>query len=268
MGISFLPVVQRKMVKSLEHKFSTAISNMIEGSIVPLDDYSIMNETWVTEQEPASLVQWVATPFEIVRKMLELADVTSKDIIYDLGCGDARMLIMAVKEFGAQQAVGYEIRKDLCDSSRQEIQHQNLQSRITIISGNLLDAGLSEAAVIVLYLSPKANERLRPKLEREAKAGTRVVSYDFPIDSWCTDSKVRLEKYPSSERSHTKSIYIYVVPQAFESSTCSALECSFAAGKKTNAVMTITTILRPIANHKNQGKPRFEGFPLACFLVL
>jgi len=233
MGILFLPVTQLKTVKSLEQKFNSLLRNLIEDIAISFDTYGVpVDEPWLVEQEPASLVQWVPTPFEIVRKMLELTRVSSKDTVYDLGCGDARTLIMAVADFGAQKAVGYEIRKGLYQISKQKVRYQNLQDRITLIRGDLLDADISEASVIVLYLSPKANERLRPKLEKEAQSGTRVVSYDFPINNWSTDKKVRLGKYPSSERSHTKTIYMYVVPQAFEGSPCPASEYQSSAGKK------------------------------------
>lgn len=72
-----------------------------------------MGSTWEEKQEPVSLARWEPTPLETVKSMLELVKVGSKDKVYDLGCGDARILIMAVKEFGAQKAVGYKIRQDL-----------------------------------------------------------------------------------------------------------------------------------------------------------
>ncbi len=213
MEISSLSAIQAKAPKSLEHKFSTTIRNLFRDCTVYLDAYTVlMDATWAVEYEPDSLVKWVPTPFVVVREMLELARVCSKDIVYDLGCGDGRMLFTAVQEFGAHKAVEYEIRQDLYESSKQEIQHQNLQNQITMIKGNLLDADLSGASVIVLYLSPKANERLRPKLEDEAKPGTRIVSYDFQIDRWFPDKKVQLGEYPFSERSNTKALYMYTVP--------------------------------------------------------
>jgi len=219
MDILFLPITRLKTVKSLEQKFNFLLRNLIEDIAISFDTYGVpIDEPWLVEQEPASLVQWVPTPFEIVRKMLELAQVSSNDTVYDLGSGDSRILIMAVEEFGVHKAVGYEIRKGLYQSSKQKIRYQNLQDRITLIKGDLLDANISKASVIVLYLSPKANERLRPKLEKEAKSGTRIISYDFPIGDWSTDKKVRLGKYPSSERSYTKTIYMYVLPQAFSGS--------------------------------------------------
>jgi len=178
-------------------------------------DGATMEQHGKAEQKPASLVPWVPTPFETVRKMLELAQVGSKDIVYDLGCGDARMLIMAVKEFGARKAVGYEIRQDLLEDSKQEIQRQNVQDRVTLIKGDLLDADLSEASVIVLYLTSRANERLRPKLEKEVQSGTRIVSYYFKMDPW---------QPASTEVCSTGTIYLYLIPQAFQSSSANSTD--------------------------------------------
>ena len=169
-----------------------------------------MGLAWEVEWESASLARWDPTPFEIVRKMLELAQVGSEDIVCDLGCGDARMLITAVKEFGARKAVGYEIRQDLYESSMREIQSQNLQNRVTLIRGDLLNADLSEASVITLYLFPSANEILRPKLEREARFATRIVSHDYPIKTW---------QKAETDVCSTATLYLYVTPQAFPSSS-------------------------------------------------
>jgi len=143
-----------------------------------------MVEDRKVDQEFKSLIMWVASPPEIAKKMLEFAQVGPEDIVYDLGCGDARILIMAVQEFGAKKAVGYEIRQDLVEKSLQEIQSQNLEDRITIIRDDLLNADLSEASVIALYLVTSANEILRPKLEEEAKSETRIISRYFEIKSW------------------------------------------------------------------------------------
>jgi SAM-dependent methyltransferase len=167
---------------------------------------------WISEdkQQSVSLARWEPTPLETVKRLLELGKVSSKDRVYDLGCGDARILIMAVKDFGAKKAVGYEIRQDLCENSRKEIQRQNLQDRISVIKGNLLDADISEASVITLYLYPTANEILRPKLEKEALFGARVVSHEHLIDTW----QIAETKIYSSE-----TLYLYIVPQAFQISS-------------------------------------------------
>ena len=149
--------------------------------------------------------------------MLEMAEVSPEDVVYDLGCGDARILTMAVNEFRAKRAVGYEISQDLYKSSQQEIQRQNLQNQITLIRGDLLDADLSEATVITLYLLERANETLRPKLEMEAKPGTRIVTYFFPIDKWRPASEVNLADLSADAVVYLKeTLYLYLIPQAFQ----------------------------------------------------
>jgi len=169
-----------------------------------------MGSNWEEKQETFSLARWEPTPLETVKSMLELAKVNSKDKVYDLGWGDARILIMAVKEFGAKRAVGYEIRQDLCEDSKKEIRRQHLQKRISVIKGNLLDADVSEAYVITLYLYPTANEILRPKLEKETKFGTRVVSHEHLIETW----QIAETKEYSGE-----TLYLYIVPEAFQISS-------------------------------------------------
>jgi len=178
-----------------------------------------MEQVSKVAREFNSLAPWVPTPLEVAKKMLELAQVSSEDIVYDLGCGDSRMLITAVKEFGVKKAVGYEIRQNLYDDSIKEIQRQHLQNRITVKNSDLLDANLSEASVIVLYLTTRANELLKPKLEKEAKSATRIVSYDFPMTKWHPDKKVLLEDGSSTELCFTRTLYLYTVPQAFQDSS-------------------------------------------------
>ncbi len=158
------------------------------------------------QQNFTSLVEWGPTPLGVVKKMLELARVKPEDTIYDLGCGDARILIMAVKEFGVRKAVGYEINQDLYKNAIKEIKKQNLQNRIALIRDDLLNADLSKASVITLFLSITANEQLRPKLEREAKLSTRIVSYYHPMKTWLANST---EFRPANR------LYLYVIPRAF-----------------------------------------------------
>src|SRR3989304_2336366 len=95
-------------------------------------------------------------PCEIVRQMLTLASVSPGDVVYDLGCGDGRVLISAVQEFGAARAVGYEVRQDLCDSARDAIRQRRLQHRIRIRNEDLMKADLSCASVVTLYLTTEA----------------------------------------------------------------------------------------------------------------
>jgi len=144
-----------------------------------------------------------------IRQMLELAQVNSDDIVYDLGCGDGRVLQIAVKEFGAKKAVGYELRTDIYQSAIRKIEKESLQDRIKIINNDLFKADISEATVITLYLTPEGNELLKPKLLKEASLGTRIVNRSFRIHGW-NPSKME----PSIGYIY---IYLYIIPNAFRS---------------------------------------------------
>ena len=146
------------------------------------------------------LVPFIPTSPETARRMLEIAKVGPRDVVYDLGCGDGRILALAAELFKAKKAVGYEIRRDVYKTALQEIRSRNLAGKITIVNGDLFGADLSEATVITLYLSYWANKELKPKLEREAGPGTRVVSHDFEIPGWRPTRKAR---------SHGDTIYLY-----------------------------------------------------------
>jgi len=103
------------------------------------------------------------TPEEVVEKMLELADVKEGDVLYDLGCGDGRVLIKAAKE---------------------RVAKEGLEGLVKIVHGDIFQEDVSEATVVYLYLTTELNAQLRPKLERELKRGTRVVSHQFEIPGW------------------------------------------------------------------------------------
>ncbi|RJX16269.1 class I SAM-dependent methyltransferase [Candidatus Bathyarchaeota archaeon] len=129
-------------------------------------------------------VPFISSPPEVVKKMLELASVNDKDVLYDLGSGDGRILITAVQQFGVKKAVGVEVREDLVKNSREEIKRLGLENHITIVHGDMYKFPLHEADVVTLFLTTSANERLKPKLEKELKNGARVVSHDYEIIGW------------------------------------------------------------------------------------
>jgi len=137
--------------------------------------------------------------------MLEIAELKPGEILYDLGCGDGRIIIMAAKEFNAR-AVGIEIRKDLVEQCYREVMRLGLQDRIKIIHGDFFEVNLSEADVVTLYLLTSVNEKLRPKLEKELKPGARVISHDFEVLGW---KPKRVENIYDQWRTHK--IYLYVV---------------------------------------------------------
>jgi cyclopropane fatty-acyl-phospholipid synthase-like methyltransferase len=130
-----------------------------------------------------SIAPFVQTPVEVAKKMLDISQIRSGEILYDLGCGDGRLIILAAKELGAR-ATGVELREDLIERARTEIKRLNLESKVNVIQGNFFDVPISDADVVTLYLTSSANERLRPKLEAELKPGARVISHDFKVPGW------------------------------------------------------------------------------------
>ncbi|MGA8858005.1 MAG: methyltransferase domain-containing protein [Candidatus Bathyarchaeia archaeon] len=130
-----------------------------------------------------SIAPFVQTPLEVAKKMLDLSQIKPGEVLYDLGCGDGRLIILAAKDVGAK-STGIELREDLVERARTEIKRLNLEDKVKVIQGNFFDVNISDANVITLYLTSSANERLRPKLEAELKAGVRVVSHDFKVPGW------------------------------------------------------------------------------------
>jgi cyclopropane fatty-acyl-phospholipid synthase-like methyltransferase len=130
-----------------------------------------------------SIAPFVQTPLEVAKKMLDLSQIKPGEVLYDLGCGDGRLIILAAKEIGAKSK-GVELREDLIERARTEIKRLNLEDRVNVIQGNFFDVAISDADVVTLYLTSSANERLRPKLEAELKPGARVISHDFKVPGW------------------------------------------------------------------------------------
>lgn len=129
-------------------------------------------------------VKFVATPQNVVEAMLELAHVTAADVVYDLGSGDGRIPITAAKKYGAR-GVGIEIDpfhlRDAIDNRAKA----GVVDRVTFIKGDLFEANLSDATVVTLFLLPRINLQLAPKLKRELRPGTRIVSHQFTMgDEW------------------------------------------------------------------------------------
>jgi precorrin-6B methylase 2 len=142
---------------------------------------------------------WVPTPKKRVRSMLEFAEVTSDDILYDLGSGDGRIVVMAGKEFGAT-SIGIEVDPLRLMWSRLSIRRHRLRKRVQVIRANFFKVSLKDATVVTLYQGLEINKKIRDKLASELRPGTRVVSYRFILDGW-TPTKTYEEE----------SIYLYIV---------------------------------------------------------
>ncbi len=153
------------------------------------------------------LAPFVTSPQPIVDKMLEMSRLKSGEMLFDLGCGDGRIVTAAVKNHGAR-AVGVELSPVLAKRAQQLVESQGLQDQVKIIQGDMMDVDVSGANVVALYLMTDANEQLRPKLERELKAGARVISLEFKIKGW---KPAKVEKVEAHRHPYT--IYLYELPQ-------------------------------------------------------
>jgi len=159
---------------------------------------------------PDTLAPDFPTPQTVVDRMLALANVKPSDTVFDLGCGDGRILITAVRTYHCK-AVGVELSRDIYDKTCQRVKSLGLDDRITLIHGNALHTDLSSADVVTLYLLTASNERLRPQLEKYLKPGARVVSHDFEIRGW---KPAKEDTVSVDGRPHR--IYLYVVKSKSE----------------------------------------------------
>jgi predicted O-methyltransferase YrrM len=131
-------------------------------------------------------VIWVPSDDRTVTAMLKLADVRKADLVYDLGCGDGKIVIAAARQFGAR-GVGVEIDPERVRAARAAVRAAGVADKVTIIEGNIFDPAIriSDATVVTLFLLESLNEKLRPRLQSELKPGTRVVSNAFHMGpSW------------------------------------------------------------------------------------
>ena len=136
-------------------------------------------------------VVWVPTPPEMVERMLDLAQVTPRDLVVDLGSGDGRNVIAAAKR-GAR-ALGVEYNPDLVELSRQHASQAGVADKATFVQGDMYEADFSEATVLALFLLPQNLQKLMPKFE-ELKPGTRIVANTFGLSGWTPDATTRMEE--------------------------------------------------------------------------
>jgi predicted RNA methylase len=125
-------------------------------------------------------VIYVPTPQEVVDAMLKLANVTSKDVVYDLGCGDGRIPITAAKNFGAR-GIGIDIDPQRIKEANENLKTSGVGDKVKFMNADLFETNISEATVVTLYLLPSLNIKLMPKLQKELRAGTRIVSHSFDM---------------------------------------------------------------------------------------
>ena len=136
-------------------------------------------------------IHFAVTPQPLADAMLALARVTKDDVVYDLGSGDGRIVVLAAQKYGAR-GVGIEIDRTLVEISRQVAREGEVADRVTFVEGDLFTADISKATVVTLWLSTTVNVRLEAKLKRELRPGTRIVSRQFPIGAWPADQTVKI----------------------------------------------------------------------------
>lgn len=161
-------------------------------------------------------VPFVPTPQEVVDKMLELAAVKSTDTLYDLGCGDGRIVITAAKKYGAH-ATGVDINPERIQEARENAQKAGVLRLIHLQEGDLFQADVSKASVVTLYLLPGVNLKLRPRLLTQLKPGSRIVSHSFDMGDW---------KATKTADVNGRTIYLWVVPSKAEAAAIAARPAS------------------------------------------
>ncbi len=165
--------------------------------------FSVSKET-ATAQDGQSLAPYVPTPREVVDRMLQLAEVTSDDIVYDLGSGDGRIPISAARDYGAR-GVGVDIDPERIAEANANARREGVTDRVTFILGDAMATDVSEATVVTLYLLSSSNLKLRPILTSQLSAGTRIVSHAFNMGDWQPNA---VESFNDS-RGNPRTLYLW-----------------------------------------------------------
>ncbi len=167
------------------------------------------------KEEPEIKVPFVPTNTKVVAAMLKLAAVKEGDTVYDLGCGDGRIVITAVKEFKAKRGLGIDFNPDRLKDCQKRMEDEKLtdeqKKKLTFKQGDVLkmkEEEFKDVDVVTLYLLPDVNKRLKPILQKGLKPGARVVSHDFDMgEDWKEDKKEEVK----SERSYPHTIYLWTI---------------------------------------------------------
>ncbi len=157
--------------------------------------------------DAVDLAPWVPTPQPVVDRMLELAAVTGKDVLFDIGCGDGRIVITAARRYGAR-GVGIDIDKAMIEESERNAKAAGVERQVKFIGMDATKADISEATVVSLYLLPESNALMRPILEAQLRPKSRVVCHNYPIPGW-EPKQVQMETV-EDENGEKHYIYLYV----------------------------------------------------------
>jgi uncharacterized protein (TIGR03000 family) len=146
------------------------------------------------------VVRWVPTPDDIVDEMSKLAKIGKNDIVYDLGCGDAVMLIRPIQKFGAKKGVGIDIDPKILEKAKENVKKAKVEDRVELRVGDILNVkDMSDASVVLLYIGDDLGERLSPVLQKTLKPGARIVSHRFRLGDWEPTKSVTVKGEDGSE---------------------------------------------------------------------
>lgn len=152
------------------------------------------------------LAPFVPTPEDVVERMLELANVTSRDLVYDLGCGDGRILITAARKYGAR-GVGVDIEPYWVAESQSNATKAGVDHLVTFSLQDAMTVDVSPATVVMLYLVHWSTSKVQPIIKRQVKPGTRIVSHSFDVDEW---TPFKTEKFTDAGGS-VRTLYLWIV---------------------------------------------------------
>ncbi len=148
-------------------------------------------------------VIYVPTPEPVVEAMLQVANVTKNDVVYDLGCGDGRIPVTAARKYGAR-GVCFDIDPERIKEATANVAKNNVGNLVKVVQGDLFEQDLSGATVITLYLLPSLNVKLMPKLMKELKPGTRIVSHAFDMGDWKPEKELDVDG---------RKVYFWTIPK-------------------------------------------------------
>ena len=148
-------------------------------------------------------VIYVPTPPEVVEAMLKVANVKAGDVVYDLGCGDGRIVVTAAQKYGAR-GIGIDIDPQRIKEANENVQKAGVGDRVKIMQADLFETNISEATVVTLYLLPSLNVKLMPKLMKELKPGTRIVSHAFDMGDWKPEQTLNVDG---------RTVYYWTIPK-------------------------------------------------------
>jgi SAM-dependent methyltransferase len=156
-------------------------------------------------------VPYVPTTEEAVKAMLKLADVKTTDIVYDLGCGDGRIIVAAAKHYGAH-GVGIDINPVRIAEAKENAKQAGVEKLVRFEENDLFEADIREATVVTLFLLPSINLKLRPKLLKDLKPGTRIVSNTFDMGDWKWEKEATVENGGDEDSYLSHTLYLWTVP--------------------------------------------------------